>query len=208
MVRRGILLVEGPDDQHVLRNICERRGILQPDEIRDCGGYPQLIRSLPNQLRFGDPSDAYGVIVDADTDLASRWQSVRDRLRVAGYDELPAVTDPAGTVIEPPQDSILPRAGVWIMPNNQSPGALENLLRVMIPDGDELLSHAQACLDSLAAPPFREADKLKALMHTWLAWQKQPGRPYGTSIGYGFLNASVPQVDGLVAWLGRLIADP
>ncbi len=41
-------------------------------------------------------------------------------------------------------------------------------------------------------------------MHTWLAWQSEPGEPYGTAIRAGYLNASVPQVDGLAAWLERL----
>ena len=204
MADRVLLLVEGKDDEHVLGHICSKRDISPTVAIRPYGNYEQLLSSLDTDLRFGEPNEAYGVIVDADWDVSARWQAVLHRLRLAGYHNLPALPDPAGSIIEPPQDSVLPRTGVWIMPDNQAPGKLEDFLRFMIPDGDKLLSHAQACLDSLDTPPFRDVDRPKALIHTWLAWQRKPGRPYGTAIEVGSLNAGVPQVDALVDWLERL----
>jgi len=41
-------------------------------------------------------------------------------------------------------------------------------------------------------------------MHTWLAWQEEPGKPLGTAITAKFLDANVAQVDVLVAWLKAL----
>ena len=41
-------------------------------------------------------------------------------------------------------------------------------------------------------------------MHTWLAWQENPGRPYGTAITARFLDAEAPQADVLVAWINYL----
>ena len=47
-------------------------------------------------------------------------------------------------------------------------------------------------------------DEPKAVIHTWLAWQEEPGRPFGTAIKARFLDPSVPEVDVLTAWLKRL----
>jgi hypothetical protein len=44
----------------------------------------------------------------------------------------------------------------------------------------------------------------KAIIHTWLAWQAEPGKPFGTAITAKFLDANVAQVDVLVAWLKSL----
>ena len=199
------LLVEGTDDEHVLRHIAMARSISELFEVQDLFGIENLLQHIPTRLTtvIGN-DDVVGIVVDADASADSRWQSIRDILSDVGYGDIPATPNLHGTIVEPPAESPLPKVGVWIMPDNVSPGTLEDLLLAMIPQDDVLLIHAQSCLDSLVAPPFRDVDRPKALMHTWLAWQKQPGRPYGTSIGAGFLDASVPQVDGLVDWLERL----
>ena len=90
------------------------------------------------------------------------------------------------------------------MPDNLGPGKLENFLLSMIPKDDDLFEHANGCVESIASPRFREVDREKALVHTWLAWQGQPGRPYGTAITAGFLDHEVPEVDAFVDWLTRL----
>ena len=51
---------------------------------------------------------------------------------------------------------------------------------------------------------LKPLDEPKAVIHTWLAWQKEPGRPFGTAITARFLDPNVPEVDVLVAWLKRL----
>ena len=51
---------------------------------------------------------------------------------------------------------------------------------------------------------FGDLAKPKALIHTWLAWQKYPGTPFGTAITARFLDPDVAQVDVLVSWLKRL----
>ncbi len=41
-------------------------------------------------------------------------------------------------------------------------------------------------------------------MHTWLAWQNKPGRPFGTAITARYLDADVPEATAFVAWLEKL----
>ena len=204
MPNRKILLVEGKDDEHVLKHICGNRGIPSLDEVVPHEGDRDLLESIPSRLQFAQEGDAIGVVIDADTDLDARWQSVRDRFAIAGYRGVPEQPDPNGTILEPPGETLLPRAGVWIMPDNRTSGILEDFLYFLVPPPNELLDHATACVESIASPPFSQSDKPKAIIHTWLAWQKEPGRLYGTAITAHFLNPGVSQVDTLVSWLKRL----
>jgi hypothetical protein len=93
------------------------------------------------------------------------------------------------------------------MPDNQTCGKLEDFLRfLVVPTPNPLLEHAQ---DSIAKIPdghrlFAAKDEPKALIHTWLAWQQEPGKPFGTAITAKFLDPNVRQADALVAWLKKL----
>ena len=94
------------------------------------------------------------------------------------------------------------------MPNNKARGTLENLLQFLIPQPDALFNHVTASVDSIPKKLFKDKDRLKAVIHTWLAWQEDPGKPYGTAITARFLDPYVPQADGLVMWLKRLFFQP
>ena len=204
MANKNTLMVEGKDDLHVVIHICRLRGMSGICDVEDLGNDAKLLESIPIRLRFADEGDVIGVVIDADDDQRARWDAVRGRLAEAGFANLPAQLQPAGTIIDAPDTLLLRRAGVWVMPDNRGPGKLENLLLSMIPEDDELLEHVTSCVKAIANPRFRQVDAEKAVIHTWLAWQEQPGRPYGTSIASGFLNHNVPEVDSFVAWLRGL----
>lgn len=209
MPGRKILLVEGRDDEHVLKHICGKRGIPHLDEVKPLGDVTKLLENIPVQIKASkEEGDVVGVVIDADTDLDARWQAVRDRLVQAGYEDVPADPDPNGTIFEPPSGSLLPKTGVWIMPDNRTPGILEDFLRFLVPQPSAVLDHAIASVDSLPEKRFKDKDRPKAVMHTWLAWQKTPGRPYGTAIKACFLDPGVPQADVLASWLRRLFFQP
>lgn len=205
MASRTILLVEGDDDRRVIENIYRKRGIATPNEVKTHDGVEDLLRSLPIQLAAStEEGDVVGVVIDADKDVKSRWQAISKRLSDAGYDHVPSEPDLKGTILDSPEGSILPTAGVWVMPNNQDCGKLENFLMSLVPKQDTLFAHATEVVDKLPEKRFGQKDQVKALMHTWLAWQESPGRPYGTAIGASFLDATAPAADGLVSWLNRL----
>ena len=44
----------------------------------------------------------------------------------------------------------------------------------------------------------------KAILHTWLAWQKEPGRPYGVAIKARYFGATSAAADQFVAWFERV----
>jgi hypothetical protein len=204
---KNLLLVEGNDDFHVVLAIQGQRSIriLDKKDIVSKGGIDELIESFPVHLK-GSDIRALGAIVDADTDLNNRWLSLRNRLTEAGYENVPATPDIKGTVVAPPASSILPRVGIWLMPDNAATGILEDFLRYLVPENDVLFSHVEASVNSIPETErrFSALAKPKALIHTWLALQEEPGRPLGQSITAQFLNHDVPQVDLFVAWLQKL----
>ena len=205
MADQRILLVEGNDDKHVLRTICDTQGVPRPDTIRPHGGIQKLLPAITPQLQASTgQGDIIGIVADADDDLNARWQSIHHRLREAGYNSLPVSPDPYGTILQPPVDSPLPRAGVWIWPDNREAGILENFLRFLVPQPNSLLDYATSCVDAIPSPLFSVNDKPKAVIHTWLAWQSDPGRQYGTAIKARFLDPTLHEATVLVAWLRRL----
>lgn len=207
MQDKNLLLVEGNDDFHVVLAIQGQRSIriLDKKDIVSKGGIEELIESFPVHLK-GSDIRVLGAIVDADTNLNSRWLSLRNRLIEAGYENVPTIPDIEGTVVAPPASSILPRVGIWLMPDNTATGILEDFLRYLVPENDPLFSHVETSVNSIPETNklFSALAKPKALIHTWLAWQAEPGRPLGQSITARFLNHNVPQVDLFVAWLQRL----
>lgn len=93
------------------------------------------------------------------------------------------------------------------MPDNRSMGKLEDFLRFLVPAARRrLFAHVKFSVQGIPEEDrlFSKPDETKALIHTWLAWQKEPGRPFGTAITAKFLDPNVPQVDVLVAWMKRL----
>ncbi|TAN53782.1 MAG: hypothetical protein EPN21_00560 [Methylococcaceae bacterium] len=51
---------------------------------------------------------------------------------------------------------------------------------------------------------FPAQDRSKALLHTWLAWQKEPGKPPGQAIWARYFNADAPDALILMQWIRTL----
>lgn len=206
MANRRILLVEGVDDEHVMKHICGNHGIPHLDEIKEHGGVSKLLESVPVRIKASEEGDVVGIVIDADTDMHGRWQSIRDRIATMGYDA-PDAPAPEGTIVDAPEGTLLPRLGVWVMPDNRTDGILENFLRFLVPQPSVLLDHVE---NSVADIPDRERrfrlpeDKPKAVIHTWLAWQQEPGKPFGTAITERFLDPNVAEARVIASWLRRL----
>lgn len=206
MSAKNILLVEGIDDEHVIKHIFGNRSLPKLDEIKEHGGVDRLLESVPVRLKASEDGDIVGVVIDADTDIHARWQSLRDMLIRLGYQSVAENPAPNGSIFDPPPNTLLPRVGIWLMPDNQSKGILEDFLRFLIPSDSLLFDHVSS---SVAAIPdgekrFSALAEPKALIHTWLAWQEEPGKPLGTSITARYLDPDVAQVDILIDWLKRL----
>ena len=73
-----------------------------------------------------------------------------------------------------------------------------------------LLERAVSCVDGI--PPeqrrFRDTYRSKALIHTWLAWQEEPGTPLGLAVTKRYLDADHALARQFVQWLRRLFPPP
>ena len=189
-----------------MKHICGNRDIPHLDEVKSCGNDIKLIENLEVRLKVSEEGDVIGVVIDADTDISARWQSIRNRIIGVGYQNVPDQPDPDGTILDPPAGTYLPRLGVWIMPNNQTSGILEDFLRFLVPQPNILFDHARASVKTIPEGErrFKPPDEPKAVIHTWLAWQKKPGFPFGKAITARFLDPDVPEADVLADWLKRL----
>ena len=201
------LLVEGVTDKHVVLNICAESSLRIPEfPIFDQGNIDRLLDSVYLEVTNGERT-VLGIMPDANDHPAGRWQAVGDRLRKAGI-ELPAPS-PAGVVIPSDPATGLPRVGVWMMPDNQSPGEIEDFLKEMIPNDDSVWPLAQRYIDGI--PPehckFQEGKRLRAQVHAWLATREAP-RPPGQAIGARDLAIDGALCVRFAAWLRDLFGEP
>lgn len=151
-----VLLVEGSTDMHVVIHICKRASI--PDFNIDLKGSVEgLLESIPNEVRV-DGRAALGIMLDANDHPSNRWEAVKGRLRKVGI-EPPPNPQPEGVVIDSDPSKGLPRVGVWMMPDNESPGELENFLKEMLPP---TIRFGRSRRRTLTASPRRIASSMKA----------------------------------------------
>ena len=205
---RRRLLVEGPDDLHCVIHLMRRHGADwdKPDGslpfVETRGGFEQLRAGISSSLFKS--AEAVGVLVDADTDAIARWASIRDRLRQVEVD-LPSAPVRGGWV---GQSGMGPRCGVWMMPNNAVPGILEDFLHTLVPVDDPCWTHAESSTVAARAlgAPFPTNAHSKAVLHTWLAWQHEPGQPFGQAITATVLRADSDLARAFVDWFRRVFS--
>lgn len=206
------LLVEGKDDQHVAWHLCSLHRLPETFTVEvpeGDGGITELLDGLTARIR-APYLQTLGIVVDADIDLAARWQAIRDRLQdrvklqARTYSALPAAPPSQGWISPDPG---LPRVGVWLMPDNQTSGILEDFATRLIPAGDALFPKADAVLQDIERESLQRygtAQRPKALIHTWLAWQEIPGQPIGTALTAQSLMHDAPLARAFVGWLRLL----
>ena len=96
-----LLLVEGPTDKQVVRNLRKRfRGerSIPAFDIREMGGVDNLLSVIEAEVDVPGRK-ALGILVDANNAPADRWSAVTERLRRARQDMKPGDPVREGTVI-------------------------------------------------------------------------------------------------------------
>ena len=197
-----ILLVEGQNDMHVVNSL---RGQKLPGlsfGIKNSKGVDKLLKAVRPEIKAPGRA-AVGFVLDANDDPVGRWRDISDRLREADIcaprDEEPC---PKGTI----KDGV-PRVGVWLMPDNQSSGELEDFVRSMIPEDDLAWKLAQRYIQNIPKEErkFRPRKKGKAEVHAWTAARKDPGM-MGLAIDSGDLKTDGPLCTAFLEWLKTLFA--
>ncbi len=140
--RENYLYVEGSDDKNVFIHLLNHHGITDRNrigyfknrdelfEIKACGSISELLSIFRLSLKSDTDNKIYGIVIDDDIDadpntgITVNWQKLRSILKVYNYN-IPAVPDENGVIIR--QDG-LPMIGIWLMPNNKLPGAIEDFV--------------------------------------------------------------------------------
>ncbi|MEI6141525.1 MAG: DUF3226 domain-containing protein [Mariniphaga sp.] len=196
------LLVEGKDDQHVIWALCEKFKVKESFDVIDCEGIDRLIEQIP--VRFKQSGlEALGVIIDADSDIGTRWDSLKGLLSTFGY--IVPLNLPLNGLILRNEDNI--KVGVWIMPNNNLNGMLEDFIVFLVPKDDQLSPIVNQTLDhieSLNLNKYSLIHKSKATIHSWLSLQEDPGTPMGLAITKRFLTTEEQTCGLFIKWLDEL----
>ena len=175
---KNIILVEVPTDQKVIERLLLVQK-LDNIEVQEKGG-DSIYQSIKAEV-MGD-NNTIGIIVDADLDKNGvpagevKWQKISSRLNQIGY-TCPQKHNPSGTIIE---HEALPNVGVWIMPDNESEGIIEDFMNGLINSDDKLLQYVDESISKIemdSVNRYKSKDQSKAKMATWLSWQEDPGKP-------------------------------
>jgi len=206
MASPNVLLVEGHDDLHVIKNLLKRESIDLPIEIIDCGGIDPMLERIPVQLKASGLK-ILGIVLDADESVSARFDAIRNILTKSGMSSFPKAPEPNGTIVRESDLTV----GVWVMPDNVERGKLEDFVALLIEPSDDLKPMVNTALDEIyrtGVPRYKTSDRSKAFIHTWLAWQESPGRPMGLAITMKYLTASPSVQVSFTNWVGAVFKNP
>ena len=201
-----LLLHEGTADRKILGALMSHADIQGYQQI-EVGGHSKL-RALLKALvltphfqnpvpGFGHPVRAVAVVLDAETDARATFQSVRDALVAAGLPTPGA----AGEIAPGPL-----RVGVFLLPDNRSPGKVETLCLESVRDDP-----AWSCLDAFFSCVRDRGGVLpdnmdKARAQAFLATRTNPALPVGLAAEEGYWRLEHAAFRNLATFL-RTVAE-
>ena len=217
-----LLLVEGQDDRHFVKQVWDKHhngsskllffnGAEPPFGISDKGNFNELCKDIPTQITTPG-REVLGILVDANGDLMKQWHEISSELKktckLTGASKhlqlnpsvIPDAPDPTGTIIDSK-----PRIGIWLMPDNQSPGELEDFAAEMIPEHDPVWPLSKEYIQNIPKQHRKfDCNKTqKAELFAWLATRKEPGR-MGAAIGADDLTLDNKPSETFLKWLSDL----
>lgn len=205
MNEKKILIVEGGDEEHFIRHLCALVKMDAP-EIVDKKGVSNLIETIGAELSSSG-REVIGFVLDANDDMPARWKKISDEFSKEGI-KLPVSPDVDGTIVSCRNyvsNISLDRIGLWLMPDNNSNGELENFIVPMIPDDDREWRKAQNYIDDILKGngKFSENKIPKAMVSAWLATRKFPGL-IGKALKSGDLEINGQLCQKFISWLDQM----
>ena len=201
------LLVEGNDDQHVVWALCEKHNVPESFDVIDCESVENVLKAFEVRLKISDNNQRIGIVVDADVNLKSRWDSIVSILKKTGKYDIATIELPQDGLILEPTDTTYPKVGIWLMPDNNQNGMLEDFMTALATPDDVLMKKSEEVLTELekeGIQKYKAVHRSKAKIHTYLAWQDTPGRPMGQAITANILNADSELAVKFANWLKEL----
>jgi hypothetical protein len=218
----GLLVCEGRDDKEFLGRMLGEmgieRGLIEIEQFapRRADGalqggeswIPLYIGGLPLRQGF-DRLRALGIVQDADRGPKSKLKSVRALLKEAG---LPVPRIHGELARSLPSGSERLTVGVFIMPDGQRQGTLEDLYFDAIDERshqsrDRSLDCVDAFLDCLDPQRrFRVARRRKARLYGWFASREDPTVRPGQALSWNYVRAESQAFGPIRAFLAELAA--
>ena len=202
-----VLLVEGNNDFHIVCSLCQHYGVKENFNIIPHVGVNEAITEFQICLKNPSAYRKIGIIVDADNNIDGRWQQLMSILKKGGKYDCDNPGLPSSGLILQPKDEFDSTVGVWVMPDNTNKGMIEDFALNMIEPTDPLLEKAETTLREIeqdGLQRYKDVHRSKAKIHTYLAWQDEPGKPIGQSITTKILNAESNTAKMFTDWLKRL----
>ncbi len=194
---KSVLLLEGSDDCNIISKFCEDNAIRADFGFCNCGSDNQVLHKLNALLKKSDPPEVIGVILDADQNIDERYQEIK--AKVADFYNLPKNMPKDGLVH---LEKGFPKLGIWIMPNNQDNGALEEFYLKLATDIDTaFINNTIQEAEKKELTSFKSQHRKKAIMHTYFAWQDTPGMPLHAAINKIVLDNNAEIAHVFKGWL-------
>lgn len=206
------LYVEGENDRHVILALLARFGIeldksTGPVVIEAKGSCSELLAAFCGACKSAQSfENSVGFVLDCDRVEDNRRQQLIDRFSEIGC--VLTADDFSENGIVKEVEGI--HVGVWMMPDPSATcGKLENFLRAMIPSDDPIFPIANEYVTKVEADipigsRFRDIDREKAEISSWLAVQRNPGASYGVAITSRTLTVDSPSAVRFCSWFRRL----
>ena len=211
------LIVEGEQDKRVIPQLMAANGVTwtlgkEPVYIQSYGSDGFINNKKISARLKASELTHLGLIIDADENPKDRWQSIRNAcLKVEAIqksiDNLPEQMPETGLIINIPNGTKFIKFGVWMMPDNENRGMLETFLAYMIKDeSDPLWQYTQEVITAAKnrGAKFKDSYIDKARIHSWLAWQKYPGRQLHDAVKLKILDPQHPKAQVFVKWFKDL----
>ncbi|MEN9898791.1 MAG: hypothetical protein RLZZ66_2440 [Pseudomonadota bacterium] len=218
---KNILLVEGDTDKIFFDEFLKTLNLTVQVKVglpRDLGGTHNskggICNLLPDLIAQLSDEDAVlkklAIIVDADSLPHSNCQKTIERIsKIIESFEYMLVVEKSNGFFYKNSDG-LPSIGLWIMPDNENEGMLEDWIKASIhPNEQILLTQVKTVIDSLDPKKFKPIHRSKAEVATWLAWQEQPGHGlyWAAHSKNNLLDAGSSPYAELVDWLKRVYVE-
>ena len=200
-----VLLVEGINDCHVVLALCNFYQIPETFGIYECGSDIGVLKRLNALITRSDTPEVIGVVLDVDnSSIESRWQSVIDKLKDYKDDyQFPSIPNTSGTIVDSISDK--PKLGFWFMPNNNDSGMLEDFCaKLAEPNSLQFVKECLKQAKEKELAKFKDVHYSKAVIHTYLAWQDEPGYPLGKAITSQVLQPNTNNAELFTTWLKLL----
>ena len=199
---KRFLAVEGQDEVYFLNALLNKMNI-EGVEVQEIRGIDNLRNKIPVLIRTPGFSDVemFGIIRDADSNVQSAFQSVRDLLV---REEL---LKPNGlSTITSQFSQGNPRVGIFIMPNNSSEGMIENLCLESVKNEPimQCVNNLFKCVNNKIDELERPRNLAKSKVQVFLATRPKLVCSVGLAAAKGYWNFDSKEFSELKTFLNNL----